>query len=141
MWRIAAAYLATALVFGALDAVWLTQSFSAVYLPEIGKLTLPSPEPVASLAFYLVYIAGVVRFAVAPALSSGGALRAATQGAWLGLIAYATYDLTNLATLQHWTLKVSLIDMAWGCFATATAACVATVIIGRVFGASKETSK
>ena len=72
MWRIAAAYLATALVFGALDAVWLTQSFSTVYLPEIGKLTLPSAEPVASLAFYLVYIAGVVRFAVAPALSSGG---------------------------------------------------------------------
>ena len=51
MWRIAAAYLATALVFGALDAVWLTQSFSTIYLPEIGKLTLPSPAPVASLAF------------------------------------------------------------------------------------------
>ena len=140
MWRIAAAYLATALVFGALDAVWLTQSFSTVYLPEIGKLTLPSPEPVASLAFYLVYIAGVVRFAVAPALISGGPLRAATQGAFLGLVAYATYDLTNLATLQHWTLKVSLIDMAWGCFATATAACAATAIIGRVFSASRETS-
>ena len=140
MWRIAAAYLATALVFGALDAVWLTQSFSTIYLPEIGKLTLPSPAPVASLAFYLVYIAGVVRFAVAPALTSGGPLRAATQGGWLGFIAYGTYDLTNLATLQHWTLKVSLIDMAWGCVATATASFVATAIVGRFHGATEETS-
>jgi len=140
MWRIAAAYVATALVFGALDGIWLTQSFAAVYLPEIGRLTLPSPEPAASLAFYLVYIAGMVRFAVAPALAQGGPLRAATQGAWLGLVAYATYDLTNLATLQHWTLKVSLIDMAWGCVATATAASVATAIVGRFVGASKEIS-
>jgi uncharacterized membrane protein len=139
MWRIAAAYLATALVFGALDAVWLTQSFAAVYLPEIGRLTLPSPEPVAALAFYLVYIAGVVRFAVAPALVAGGPARAAVQGAWLGLIAYATYDLTNLATLQHWTLKVSLIDMTWGCVATATAACAGTAIVGRFARAPKGT--
>lgn len=140
MWRIVAAYIVTALLFGALDAVWLSQSFAGVYLPEIGALTLPSPAPVASLAFYLVYIAGIVRFAVAPALAAGGPARAGVQGAWLGAVAYATYDLTNLATLQHWTLKVSLIDMAWGCVATATAATLATAIVGRFVTPSEEPS-
>ena len=133
MIRVIVAYVIAAVAFGALDAVWLTQSFPLVYLPEIGKLTLPSPAPVASLAFYLIYIGGLVWFAIAPGLRGDGAGRAMVNGAVLGLVAYATYDLTNLATLQHWTLKVSVIDMAWGTVASAIASGVTTALTRRLF--------
>ena len=135
MMRLVVAYLIAALAFGACDAVWLTQSYARVYYPEIGQLTLPAPAPGASLAFYLLYLVGVIRFAVAPALKSGGVGAAIVNGAFFGLVAYGTYDLTNLATLKNWTLKISLVDMAWGSFATATASAVSTFVTSKTFKA------
>lgn len=133
MLRLVVAYLIAGLAFGACDAVWLTQSYGRLYYPEIGQLTLAAPAPLASLAFYLLYLVGVIRFAVAPALKSGGVGAAVVNGAFFGLVAYGTYDLTNLATLKNWTLKISLIDMAWGTFASATASAVSTFATSKLF--------
>ena len=133
MLRLVVAYLIAALAFGALDAVWLTQSYTQVYLPQIGALTRPTPEPFASLAFYLVYLAGLVRFAVAPGVSRDGVVRAMINGACFGCVAYATYDLTNLATIRGWTLTVSLVDMVWGTVASAVASGVSTGLTRRIF--------
>jgi uncharacterized membrane protein len=77
---------------------------------------------IAAVAFYLVYIAGVLVFALRPALASGDWRTAVLFGALFGFFAYATYDLTNLATLRVWSLPVSLIDMAWGTVLTGVAA-------------------
>ncbi|MDA0342317.1 MAG: DUF2177 family protein, partial [Proteobacteria bacterium] len=74
------------------------------------------------VVFYVGYVAGVVYFAVLPALREGSWRAAARRGALLGLLAYATYDMTNLATLVGWSLPVSLVDMAWGMVITGTAA-------------------
>jgi len=135
MLRLVVAYLIAALAFGTCDAVWLTQSYGRIYYPEIGQLTLAAPAPVASLCFYLLYLLGVIRFAVAPALKVGGVGAAIVNGAFFGLVAYGTYDLTNLATLKNWTLTISLVDMAWGTFATATASAVSTIATSKIFKA------
>ncbi len=133
MLRLVVAYLLAAVAFGALDAVWLTQSYTQIYLPQIGALTRPTPEPMASLVFYLVYLAGLVRFAVAPGVSRDGVARAMVNAACFGCVAYATYDLTNLATLKGWTVTVSVVDMAWGTVASAIAAGISTGLTRRLF--------
>jgi len=139
MLRNLAAYLIAVVAFGALDAVWLTQSFAHLYQPQIGQLT-HTPEPVASLAFYLIYIFGMTRFGIVPSLgratgSRNVVIRALINGACFGFVAYATYDLTNLATLKGWTLTISLADMAWGTFATAVASAITTALTRRIFKA------
>jgi uncharacterized membrane protein len=82
----------------------------------------------AAVAFYIIYVLGVVFFAIKPALESRDWRSALIRGALFGFFAYATYDLTNLATLKVWSLKVSLIDMAWGTFITAAAASVSAAV-------------
>jgi uncharacterized membrane protein len=81
-----------------------------------------TPNMTAAVAFYLIYILGILFFAVRPALAAGDWRTAALNGALCGFFAYATYNLTNLATLKVWSLKVSLIDMAWGTLLTGVAA-------------------
>jgi uncharacterized membrane protein len=106
---------------GVLDAIWLTTMGPRLYRPALGELLAPQPNMRAAVAFYLIYVAGIVFLAVIPALREASAIRAVTSGAALGLIAYATYDLTNQATLRVWPVHVTLIDMAWGAFLTAAA--------------------
>jgi uncharacterized membrane protein len=106
-------------VMGLIDAVWLSVIATKFYKSEIGKLLLANPNMVAAVAFYIIYIIGVVMFVVNPALEKQSWQYAAGYGALFGLVAYATYDLTNLATLKNWSLKVVLVDMAWGAFLTA----------------------
>lgn len=118
------AYATTAVVFFGLDYLWLTNATQSIYRPRIGALLLDQPNFVAAGLFYLLYIAGIVYFAVGPALAGGTFLSAFVSGAILGAIAYGTYDMTNLATLKGWSLSMSLIDMAWGTVLTGTAAAV-----------------
>ena len=118
------AYLGAGLTFGALDALWLRWAGPNLYRPALGDLLAPSFRPAPAVAFYLLYIAATVWFAVRPGLDQGAAC-AALNGALLGAICYATYDLTNQATLQHWPVHVTLIDIGWGAFATATASAIA----------------
>lgn len=120
--RYVIAYLATAVVFLGLDALWLTQIALGMYRRELGGLLLAQPNLAISGLFYLVFVAGLVLLAVLPALAGGGWIGALWMGAVLGLVAYGTYDLTNLATLKNWSQTVALADLAWGTGLSALAA-------------------
>ena len=115
------AYGATALAFCALDFAWLTVVAPKFYQAQIGALLMERPNLLPALAFYVLYVAGLVIFCVAPALESGAWTRAMVLGALLGLVAYTTYDLSNLATLKGWSTSLSLVDMCWGAVASAGA--------------------
>ncbi|MBS7539510.1 DUF2177 family protein [Ancylobacter lacus] len=116
------AYLVTGLVFLGLDAVWLGTMTGLLYRPLLGHLLASEVDLAAAAAFYLLYIAGVVLFAVHPGLENGRATTSLLLGAALGLLAYGTYDLTNQATLRDWPLAVTLADLCWGSFVTGCAA-------------------
>ena len=123
MIRWGGAYLGAGLAIAALDAVWLTFAAAALYRPNLPDLMMPEGFRLApAVAFYLIYVAAVVIFAVAPALRSGQWTRATLMGAVLGFVCYATYDLTNQATLIVWSMRVTLADMAWGTVLTAAGA-------------------
>lgn len=115
-------YLTTALVFCLLDFVWLGLVAKDFYANEIGPLLLTQPRMGPAAVFYLLYVVGIISFAVLPALDADRWQKALGCGALLGLIAYATYDLSNLATLKGWSLRLTLVDIAWGVVATASAA-------------------
>jgi uncharacterized membrane protein len=129
MTRFAVAYVVTLAVFCGLDFLWLGFVAKGYYQSQLGGLLLDKPNiPVAAL-FYALYVAGVLVFAVLPALDAGQWSRALLHGALFGFFAYATYDLTNLATLKGWTPSVALLDLAWGTVVTgvsATAGCLVT---------------
>ena len=111
-----------------------TNTVEPLYHRALGDLMAKQPDMKAAVAFYLVYVAGVLWFAVRPALADGDWKTALLNGALFGFFAYATYDLTNLATLKSWSLKVSLIDMAWGAAlsaAAASAGALAASLLGR----------
>ena len=116
------AYITTTVVFFGLDFVWLSTISTNFYRSRVGALLLEQPNLGVAGLFYLVYVAGIVHFAVIPAVNATSWTTAAVNGALLGLVAYGTYDLTNLATLKNWSVSVSIVDMAWGIVLTATAA-------------------
>ena len=123
----ALSFAATALAFLTLDAVWLSTMGSRLYQPAIGHLMAPEVDWLAAAFFYVLYLVGLAVFAVAPSRSvAQGALR----GALFGLVAYATYDLTNQATLRDWPWRVTLIDLCWGAFVSG-AACAAGAAVAR----------
>lgn len=129
------AYPLTAAVFLALDVVWLSTMADRLYRPAIGHLMSDRFVMGPAVLFYLLYVAGVVFFAVGPALSARRpALMALGLGALLGLLCYATYDLTNQATLKGWPWHVTLADLAWGAFVTGTSAAVACAAVPWVQG-------
>ena len=122
MLRYAAAFGSSALVLLALDVVWLTLMGDRLYRPVLGDWMRTRPELGAAAAFYVLYLVGVTVLAVAPALREQSWSRAGINGAVFGLVAYATYDLTNQATLTRWSLHITLADMAWGTFISTVAA-------------------
>ena len=122
-WIVAA--ITAALVFGALDAVWLSWAGPNFYRPRLGDILADSFRMMPALVFYAAYIAAIVWFAVRPGLSLGISA-AALNGALLGAICYATYDLTNQATMRTRSTTVTVADIAWGAFATAVAAAAAS---------------
>ena len=118
----AIAFIFTTVVFLALDFVWLGFVAKDFYRTQIGPVLLENPLLGVAFAFYLLYAIGIVTFAVMPALEADSWVRVMTSGALRGLIAYSTYDLTNLATLRGWSAKLALIDLAWGTIVTRLAA-------------------
>lgn len=127
------AYVGAAVVFGALDALWLGWAGSRIYRPALGDLLAPQFRVAPALVFYALYLGGIVWFAVRPGLSQGlGA--AALNGAILGGMCYMTYDLTSQAVLARWPVHLTVIDMLWGTFATTVAAVAATWIALRFAG-------
>ncbi len=127
MFKITIAYIATGLVFLTLDGGWLSLVGPTLYKPEIGALLAEKVHAPPAVLFYLIYIAGLIYFAVAPNLDKGWA-KAAVSGAVLGLVAYGAYDLTCQAIMKTWSTKVSVADMAWGAFASAAAAAAGVAI-------------
>ncbi len=107
-------YLVTLAIFFLIDMVWLGLVAKGFYRRQLGGLLSPTVNWPAAILFYLLFIAGLQFFVIVPALRAGGAGQALWQGALFGLIAYATYDLTNLATLRDWPLLVTVVDLAWG---------------------------
>lgn len=120
--QIVVAYLAAALVFLALDFVWLSNMTAAIYRPRIGDLLLEQPKLAYAAIFYLFYAAGIVYFAVLPGLNADSWKLALLNGVILGGLAYGTYDVTNFATLKGWSGTVSVIDVLWGCCVTGLSA-------------------
>lgn len=122
MKRWLAAYAGALVVLVLMDAVWLGFIATPFYQAQIGHLMAPQPNFAVAAAFYLLYLVGVLVFAVKPALAQGSARRALVLGASFGFFAYMTYDLTNLATLRDWPWLVSLVDVSWGMLLSAASA-------------------
>ncbi|MFN3228840.1 MAG: DUF2177 family protein [Asticcacaulis sp.] len=108
------AYASTLLTFVVVDFVWLGLMSPVFYRPAMGDLLASQFRLLPAVAFYLLYGFGLWFFGVRPALDSGQWYSALLFGVLLGLFAYGTYDLTNMATLKQWPLKLALVDMAWG---------------------------
>lgn len=130
MFRSIRAFLALALVFLAMDFVWISQTGPILYRPALGPILIEGVRPIAAVAFYVIYLTGVFVLVVRPALGGGSAWRAALSGALFGLTAYAAYDLTNQATLKVWSTTVTLCDLGWGAFVTGVASGVAVLAAG-----------
>src|SRR5690348_8867569 len=114
MREIAITYVATAVVIAGLDIVWLNLTADNLYQDALDGLLAEKTNTAAAIVFYLVYVAGVVLFAGRPGLEEANWRISLMWGALFGFFAYATYDLTNLATLKGWPVGISLIDLAWG---------------------------
>ncbi|WP_285416914.1 DUF2177 family protein [Pseudomonas sp. efr-133-TYG-5] len=123
------AYFATLLAFLLLDGLWLGVLMAPTYRELLGSLMLEKPLLLPATVFYGLYVFGCVVFVVLPALNWQRAMR---LGALLGLVAYGTYDLTNWATLRGWSVQVSILDWAWGTFATAVACTVGYLASSRL---------
>lgn len=130
--RYAAAYVATLVIMLLVDLPWITVIAKSMYSEGIGHLMAPSPNVPAAVAFYLIYVFGLMWFGVAPHSLEPGVLKAAGSAAIFGFLAYATYDLTNLATLRDWPLGVTLADMAWGPFVSAVATAAGKFVFDRL---------
>ena len=113
-------FLVVAAAFAIIDAIWL-KTMNPFYRRQIGDLLADKPNLGYAVVFYVIYIAGIVFFALRPALDGGSWLSAAGYGAALGAFAYATYDLTNAATLKTWPWQLIVVDILWGAVLTALA--------------------
>jgi uncharacterized membrane protein len=122
------AYAATAAVMLALDALWLGLVATPLYQQGIGHLMAASPRLGVAALFYAVYPVGLVVFAVLPATDRRNAV---LKGALFGFFAYATYDLTNLATLKQWPVWIALLDMGWGTLVSAASAAAGKAAVER----------
>ncbi|MDX1628408.1 MAG: DUF2177 family protein [Fulvivirga sp.] len=113
-------YLLTTVVFFAIDLLWLGVIAKNLYNKLLGHLMADQVNWTAAIIFYLLFIVGIFIFAILPAVEKNSVIKAITYGALFGFFTYATYDLTNLATLRDWPMKIVFIDIIWGAFLTGT---------------------
>ncbi len=131
------AYIATGIAFAVIDSVWLRNAYTKLYQPEIGEMLMKGGFRLGpAIAFYLLYILGMMIFAVGPAITAGRWQVALVQGALLGFFCYMTYDLTNMATLKQWSMKVTILDMIWGTVLTCSASAAGYFVTNAIFGRS-----
>jgi uncharacterized membrane protein len=107
-------YLATLVAFLVIDMLWLGLVARTFYRNYLGFLMAPSPNWLAAIIFYLLFVVGIVVFVVVPGLEASSLKTTLLRAALFGLVAYATYDLTNLATVKDWPLIVTVVDLIWG---------------------------
>jgi uncharacterized membrane protein len=120
-------YVIVLVAFVLLDGAWLSFMGPALYKPALGDILAEKVRLAPAIIFYLLYPVGIEAFVIVPSLRADSGGRAAVYGALFGLIAYATYDLTNAATLRQWTIQITLADIAWGAVATGLSATIAVV--------------
>jgi uncharacterized membrane protein len=125
-------YVTAAVIFLAADFVWLRSMGPAFYSPELGGLLRDEPQLGIALAFYLLFVAGLVLFVIHPGMQGEPLSLVAVKGAVFGLVSYATYDLTNLATVKGFTNKVAIVDMAWGTFVSAAVSFLTVWLLRRI---------
>lgn len=130
MMKVIYLYLLSIPVFFGLDMIWLGFVARGFYRNNLGHLLRPDVNWIAAIIFYLLYIIGILIFATMPALEKNSLRQAVLLGGLFGFFAYATYDLTNLATLKDWPFIVVLVDIAWGVVLTASVS-AASFFIGR----------
>ncbi|NNF94710.1 MAG: DUF2177 family protein [Altererythrobacter sp.] len=126
------AYVSAGIVFGILDSIWLSWAGPNLYEPVIGEIMAENFRIAPAAAFYLIYLAGMCWFAIKPGIESGQVKTALLNGALLGALCYATFDLTSQAVFKVWSTHISLADIVWGSFATGTTAAVSTWITLRM---------
>ncbi len=124
-------YTLTLIAFVGIDLVWLTWIARSTYVAEMGSLLRKEPQLIAALIFYLLYAAGLVFFAVVPGVKAGSIMQAMFLGAALGLVAYGTYDLTNLSVMNGFNLRIALIDLAWGTVVSGISAALVAGVVTR----------
>jgi uncharacterized membrane protein len=125
-------YVVCFLTFCLLDFAWLAWAASNFYRPQLGSMMLAEPKLLPAFIFYLLYICGLMVFAVLPGIHARSWRTAAMRGGFLGLVAYGTYDLSNWATLQGWSGEVVAVDMMWGMVGSSLAALAAFFSAGQV---------
>lgn len=130
------AYVVVLIVFGAIDACWLTFMGPHVYRPTLGDILAPGVRIGPAIAFYLCYPIGVVVFGVLPGLRAESVTSAFLLAVLFGAVAYGTYDLTNYATLRNWTLQITLLDIVYGALLSGVAAIAAYALVRVTVGSS-----
>ncbi|MDT6941028.1 DUF2177 family protein [Brucella pseudogrignonensis] len=128
------AYVATAIAFLAIDSVWLSNMANVIYRPVMGDMMLSGFRLAPAIVFYVIFVFGLVFFAVKPGLLAGSGTLTLLNGALLGFIAYATYDLTNQATLKNWSWTLTIADMIWGTVLSASSAYIGYWVTSRISG-------
>jgi uncharacterized membrane protein len=129
-------YLACLLVFGAIDAVWISTMASRLYRPILGDILLADLRVAPALVFYFLFPIGLLIFAVFPSLRNDSWTTAAIYGLLFGAFTYGTYDLTNYATMRNWNLQITVIDIVYGAVVAAIASTAAYAAARAMGGAS-----
>lgn len=129
-------YLSVTTIFLFIDIIWLSQSFSYIYQPNIGELLRENIIIFPAILFYIIYPLGATILVALPSLEKVLLKTIFINGFVLGVIAYGTYNLTNMATLEGWSAKVVIIDMIWGGFLTGVSVLLGTLISKKVLKSS-----
>ena len=135
-----AQYVVAAVVFTVLDLIWLGTVAEDTYARHLGDLLAPSPNVGAAFVFYAIFIAGLLYFVIHPAVAAGSWRRALGAGGFFGFVAYATWDLTNLAVLRDFPAALVPIDLAWGTFLAATVSVTTYAVAQRLPGWARGSS-
>jgi len=125
-------FILTAIIFVAVDMVWLAVIAKSFYWSRLGHLLTKDVVWIAVLIFYVVYVLGVFYFVINPAIATNSWLAAMQNGFLLGILCYATYDLTNMGTLKDWSWAVAVVDIIWGGILTAVTSVAGFMIASRL---------
>ncbi len=126
-------FLVVLVVFFAIDIFWLGVVARNLYAKYLGFIMAPNVNWAAALLFYVIFIIGVMVFVLQPALEKQSLMHAFIMGAFFGFVTYATYDLTNLATLKDWPITITIIDLIWGTVLSSSVSAISYLIISRFF--------
>jgi uncharacterized membrane protein len=132
MSRILLTYAVSVPVFFIIDMIWLGVIARGFYRKALEPLLTPNINWIAAIIFYLLFLVGILVFALLPGMEKRSLGHTVAMAALFGFIAYATYDLTNLATLRDWPLMLSIVDMLWGAFLSTSTASVTYLIMSRI---------